>query len=31
MKKIFLIIDIAIADILTKYWVNMSDPEFSVL
>lgn len=31
MKKIFLIIDIVIADILTKYWVNMSDPEFSVL
>lgn len=31
MKKIFLIIDIIIADILTKYWVNMSDPEFSVL
>lgn len=31
MKKIFLIIDIVIADILTKYWVNMSDPEFSVI
>jgi signal peptidase II len=31
MKKIFLIIDIVIADILTKYWVNVSDPEFSVL
>jgi len=31
MKKIFLIIDIVIADILSKYWVNMSDPEFSVL
>lgn len=31
MKKIFLIIDIIIADILTKYWVNMSDPEFSVI
>lgn len=31
MKKILLIIDIVIADILTKYWVNMSDPEFSVI
>lgn len=31
MKKIFLIIDIVIADIFTKYWVNMSDPEFSVI
>lgn len=31
MKKIFLIIDIVIADILTKYWVNMSNPEFSVI
>ena len=31
MKKIFLIIDIVIADILTKYWVNISDPEFSVI
>jgi signal peptidase II len=31
MKKIFLVIDIVIADILTKYWVNISDPEFSVI
>ncbi len=31
MKKIFLIIDIFIADILTKYWAYISDPDFSVI
>jgi len=27
----FIIIPVILADILSKYWVNMSDPEFSVI
>lgn len=30
-RNIPLISGIALADILTKYWVNISDPEFSVI
>lgn len=31
MKKRSLLIFIILADISTKYWVNISDPEFSVI
>lgn len=31
MKKIILLFFVIFSDILTKYWVNMSDPEFSVI
>lgn len=31
MKKLFLLFDIIVVDILTKHWVNSSDPDFSVI
>ena len=31
MKKTILLFSVVIIDILSKYWVNISDPEFSVI
>jgi signal peptidase II len=31
MKKIILLIAVMLTDVLTKYWVNISDPDFSVI
>ena len=31
MKKIILLFFVIFTDILTKYWVNIADPEFSVI
>lgn len=31
MKKIILLLFALLTDILTKYWVNISDPEFSII
>lgn len=31
MRKTILLFSIMLSDILTKYWVNISDPEFSVI
>ena len=31
MKKIFLLFDIIVLDILTKYWAHTTNPDFDVL
>ena len=31
MKKLILLFSVILSDILTKYWVNISNPEFSVI
>ena len=31
MRKVFILCSVILSDILTKYWVNISNPEFSVI